>query len=217
MTSLPEAGISRARPRVLAVPGMVVGSLAVFFVLLLSLHVLRTDLNSASRFVSEYAVGDYGAIMVLALLAMEVASLALVAALRSSVPNEARSTTGMVLIGVWGAGMLPLALFPIGVGDTVGSTADIIHRTTALVVFLAVSIGVLLVSRGFRRQGAWQQLATPGIVLSIVLLIGYLATFGGYALNSGFEGLSQRIFLLVLAGWMGLVLWRGPVSSSSAT
>ncbi len=192
--------------------GIAGASLGVFIALLALLHVLRADLNPVMHFVSEYAVGDYGFLMIIALLAMGVASIALVAVLRNSVRNEAQSRTGLILIGIWGVGMVPLAVFPIGVGETVDSTADVIHRLTALVTFLAVSICVLLVSRAFHGNVEWRPLATPGIVLSVVLLVGYLATFGGYALDSGFEGLSQRFFLLVLVVWMGLVLWLGVAS-----
>jgi hypothetical protein len=208
MSSPSERDLSGPRPITFAPIGVAAVSLGVFVIALLALHVLRTDLNPVADFVSEYAVGDSGALMVIALLAMGLASLALIAGLRAALPGHARSRAGMILIGVWAAGTPVLAAFPIGVDETIDTTADVIHRLTALIAFLAVSIGALLVSRSFRRDAAWRTLARPGIVLSAALLVGYVATFGGYAVDSGFEGMSQRLFLAVLVAWMGMAIWR---------
>jgi hypothetical protein len=181
-------------------------ALGLFIVILLALHVLRADLNPVERMMSEYAVGDYGYLMTLAFVALAVATIALVSALAQILPENVRSKSGLALIGISAVGLVVFAIFPIGVGETVDSRSDLIHRMTAPFVFFGLTMGVFLVSRGFRRDPRLGSLYVPGILISALMLTASVGFFMSYGAGLGFEGIAQRSFMLAFIAWFLLVM-----------
>lgn len=102
--------------------------IAYFVIVIVTLHFLRTDLNPISRSTSEYAVGPYGFLMTTAFLSMSVASLSLVIGLYKGMPQSARSRIGLILLGIWGVGVLVAMSFPINPEGSRQTITGIIHR-----------------------------------------------------------------------------------------
>ena len=175
--------------------------IAYFLVVIVTLHFLRPDLNPISRPTSEYAVGPYAFLMTTAFLSMSIASLSLVIALYKGMSSSVRSRTGLILLGVWGVGVLVAMSFPIdpeGAGQT---TTGIIHRINGPLTFLSLTIGTVLVSKSFSRDKNWQPIYRSARSLSVVLLVMFIITGVNIAAHSGFEGLCQRVFLITFATW----------------
>jgi hypothetical protein len=63
------------------------GAGAGFVVLLILLHILRPDLDPSWRFISEYAVGRFGYLMIIAFLTLSAGYVSLFLAIRSRVPS----------------------------------------------------------------------------------------------------------------------------------
>jgi hypothetical protein len=177
------------------------GALGMFIALLVVLHVLRADLNPLERMMSEYAVGDYGFLMTLAFLTLAVATLAITVVVALTVPDGSRSNAGLTLVGVSAVGMVVFAVFPIGVGETVDSTSDVIHRMTAPFAFFGLAIGVFLVSRRFKGDPRWSSPYVPGILFAALMLTASVGFFVSYGADLGVEGLIQRVFILTFVAW----------------
>lgn len=186
----------------------VLSGAGVFVVALGVLHVLRSDLHPVERMMSEYAVGDYGVLMTLAFLAMAVACASLVLGLTQTVPRPALSVAGLVLLGVWALVMVLFAIFPIGVGETVDSTSDVIHRSAAPIGFFGVTAGVFLVSRRFGEDASWGSLSLAGSIIAVVMLVASISFFVSYAAEASVEGLAQRLLIIAFLGWSITVALR---------
>jgi hypothetical protein len=174
--------------------------IAYFVAVIVILHFLRPDLNPISRPTSEYAVGQYGFLMTTAFLGMSMASLSLVTALYKGMPHSARSRIGLMLLGVWAVGVLVAMSFPINPEGTT-QTATGIHRINGPLTFLSLTMGTILVSKSFSRDKNWQPIYRSALSLSVVMLVMFIITGVNIAIASGFEGLCQRVFLIMFATW----------------
>jgi hypothetical protein len=179
-----------------------------FTIAIVVLHFLRPDLNPISRLTSEYAVGQYGLIMSTAFFSMSLATVALLIGLYRIVPPAARSPIGLGLLGLWAVGVLIAMLFPIDAQGAPPTVAGTIHSTSGPLAFLSVTIGVLLVSGRFKRDTRWRPFHRIALMLSLVLLVGYIATFLSFVTQSGYLGITQRITLAALVTWMLLTAAR---------
>jgi hypothetical protein len=175
--------------------------IAYFVAVIVTLHFLRPDLNPISRPTSEYATGPYGFLMTSAFLSMSVASLSLVIGLYKGMPQSARSRIGLILLGIWGVGVLVAMSFPIDPEGTRQTTTGIIHRINGPLTFLSLTIGTILVSKSFSRDKNWRPIHRSALSLSVIILVMFIITGVNIAIASGFEGLCQRVFLIVFATW----------------
>jgi bacteriorhodopsin len=181
---------------------------AYFAVVIVVLHFLRPDLDPIRRPTSEYAVGQYGFLMTSAFFSMSLASFALVIGLYQGVSQRARSRIGLGLLGVWGVGVLIAMSFPIdpeGAPQTISGT---IHRINGPLAFLSLTAGTILVSRRFKQEEQWRPLHRTALILSLVMVAVFIATFVNIATGAGFAGMCQRIFLAAFATWFFLTAAR---------
>jgi uncharacterized membrane protein YozB (DUF420 family) len=197
-----------ARAQVARIAIVAIVGIAYFATIIIALHFLRPDLNPLSQPTSEYAVGPYGFLMTSAFFSVSLGSLALVAGLYQGVSQQARSRIGLVLLGIWGVGVLIAMLFPIdpeGAPQTISGT---IHGINGPLAFLSLTAGAILVSRRFKQDEKWRPFHSTALILSLVMLAAFIATFVNIATDSGFAGLCQRIFLAAFATWFFLTAMR---------
>lgn len=167
---------------------------AVFnLVVLAVLHALPTNVDPVSAPVSDYAVGDYGTLEMLALLAVGLSALALTACLYQTMRC---SMVGLVLLAIYGLAKAAQAFFPIDVGDET-TTSGTIHNVLGIVAFLALPVAAVLVSRS--RGGVEMVVA----LLLAVAMIAVLVTdaIGGY-------GIGQRVYLVLSSTWVLVTAFR---------
>jgi Protein of unknown function (DUF998) len=181
---------------------------AVFDLVVLGvLHALRTDVDPATDAVSDYAVGDYGTLEVLAMLAVGLGALALTAALHLTDPR--RSTVGLVLLAVFGLAKVVQAFFPIDVGDETTISGSI-HNILGTVAFFALPVAAVLLSRSRGRVE---------MVVAVLLAVAMLAVLTSNAVG-GF-GIAQRVFLVLSSTWVLVTAFRlalrQPAPSSSTS
>jgi hypothetical protein len=182
--------------------------IAYFAVVIIVLHFLRSDLDPLSSPTSEYAVGSYGFLMTSAFLAMSIASLSLLIGLRKSIPKSSGATLGLVLLGIWGVGVLIAMSFPINSEEAKPTLANIIHRINGPVIFLSLTIATILISRSFRQDENWRPIYRPAFTLSLAMVVLFIVTGVNVATKSGFEGLCQRVFLILFISWFIMTTLR---------
>jgi nitrate reductase NapE component len=184
----------------------VAAATAVFYLVVLAvLHALRTDVDPATDPVSDYAVGDYGTLEVLAMLAVGLGALALTAALHQT---PRRSTVGLVLLAVFGLAKVAQAFFPIDVGGET-TTSGGLHSVLGTVAFVALPVAAVLLSRSRGRIE---------MVVAVLLTVAMLAVLAADAV--GGYGIAQRVFLVLSSTWVLVTAFRlalGQPAPSSGT
>jgi hypothetical protein len=181
---------------------------AYFALIIIALHSVRPDLNPISQPTSAYAVGPYSFLMTSAFFSMSVASFALVIALYQVLPEQVRSRTGLALLGAWAVGILIAMIFPMDMDGAPQTLSGTIHRTAGPLTFLTLSVGMILVSSRFRQEAKRFPFYRTALVLSLVMLVAFLATFFGFLTGSGTMGLTQRVALATAVAWMLLIAIR---------
>jgi hypothetical protein len=163
--------------------------------------------------ISLLALGDFGWMQVANFVVFGALEIAFAVGLaRSSVGAAARSRTGPILIGIFGAGVIAAGLFvadPGGAyppGAAVSSGSGTLHDLATLVLFGALIAAAAVFARSFagasRVAWAWYSALTAALVTA-----GFLATFAafnGVGPLAGVGGLVQRVTVFV--GWLWLTL-----------
>lgn len=185
-----------------------IAGVAYFVVMIVALHFLRPDLNPIHQPTSRYAVGPYGFLMTTAFFSLSMAKFALVIGLSQGVSHSARSRLGLGLLGLGGVGVLIAMIFPMDVEGAPQTLAGAIHNISGPLTFLSLTTGLILVSRRFKQDDRWRPFYRAALVLSLILLAGFVATFLSFVTQSGFLGLAQRIMLAALVTWMVLTAAR---------
>lgn len=205
-----EEVASGKRTGLLALAG-IVGS-TYFALSVAALHFLRPEHDPTTQTISEYAVGPYGYLMIIAFFALGAASLSLslgIGAVRS--PSRS-SQVGVYLVAIWGAGILVAGIFPTDVTGSPSTPSGAIHDAASIVAFVAVVTGAILFSRGMRRDAGWPHRSLSS-GLAYAVLVGFLAFILS---QEGAPGIGQRVFLAFVLAWLVLtgVQLRRMVASS---
>jgi hypothetical protein len=192
---------------------------ATFIVLLAALHFIKSDLDPSWRAISEYALGDYGWVMIIAFLAWGLSALSAFVALRSQIHTLAgRVGLGFLLIGA--AGPILAGLFPT---DPITTPADAM-TTTGTIHALGAVLGdaipvaaTLLTLSLVRKSPAWSSVRKPliwatalawvGFVVLTVSMLLLLPQHGGQLGPEVLVGWQNRFMVLAYAAWPMTAAW----------
>jgi len=128
---------------------------ATFGVLLLGMHVLKPEIAPSWRFISEYALGDFGWLMHLAFLAFAGAHLGLVVSLHRLVFRSWPARLGLGALALSGAGFALAGVFrtdPVTLDPHLATTAGKLHAFGGA-LGMAMPMAVALVSWSLIRNG----------------------------------------------------------------
>src|ERR671911_69713 len=101
-----------------------------FAVLLVALHFIKPELDPSWHFISEYAIGRYGWMMVLAFLSLALGYVGLFVAIRSQL-RTITGRIGLALLLVSALGLIIAAVFttdPITVSEDALTTEGTLHN-----------------------------------------------------------------------------------------
>ena len=158
--------------------------------------------------ISELVLGRHGYVQTAAFLLSGLGTLGLAYAIRRLTYGLRGSLAGSVLVAVYGSGAVVSAYFPT---DRVDRPADVwsqsttgtIHSMTALVSFVAMIVGMFVLSRTFARGSQWRSLT----IWSVLLAASSLSLF--FAQQEGPRvGLMQRLLVTAVSGWLIIVAFR---------
>ncbi len=188
---------------------------AVWTAALVALHFLRPDVNDTST-ISAYAVGPYGWLMTAAFLALGLGALALAIGIRRATTPSRWSLVGTVLAGLCGLGFVLAGIFPVGGcrdvacaerfesgADVPMSAAAIAHGVGALLGILLLIIGMLVLSRAFKRDQTWRSLWPWSLALGLAALVQVVLAGDGLV-----GAILMRILVATLILWLLLVTLR---------
>ena len=189
--------------RAIAIVGFVIAT-----GLVVTLHILRTDLRPAANRLSEYANGPYGWLMTTSFVALGCGLLSLGVLIRSERSREWRSLANPVLALVAGAATILSGFFPIGPSTTDGSIHSPASAVAVVaVVALAMSHSILAASGG----PGWKAERT-GAALALIAFV--LAALSPLIHHSRWTGFGQRALWIVVTVWLLRTAWIGVPQSS---
>jgi Protein of unknown function (DUF998) len=171
------------------------------------MHFLSPDFDPIQRPTSEYAVGPFGYLMTSAFIALSVATWALIMGLSRDLAEPAQSPVGLVLLGVFGIGLLVAATFPIDLEGAPQTLAGTIHSINGPIAFLSLIVGTNLISRKLKHDERWRPTHRLASVLALIMIPEFLAGGITAARETG-AGIAQRILILTFATWYVVVAMR---------
>ena len=169
----------------------------------LILHVLRTDFDPSYRYLSEYAVGPYGALLTSTFFVLSVGSIALSVGLWRSVASKLRFVPGLLFWLTWACAVFFAGVFTGDLQGTPHTRIGQIHEQMGMIAFPSATLGVVLISAPLRWEEKWNPVWRAAILISIVVVVSLLVfdRFG----QANLGGLDQRIFLAATLIWMSIL------------
>jgi hypothetical protein len=181
--------------------------------LVVALHLLRPDLNPVRHFVSDYAVGPYHTLMMLAFSACSVGLLALALSLYHGVSPAGRSWPGLVLLTISGLSIGVAACFQDKPQTSPAVLLDTVHDSIIQVGLMSLALSALAWALRFRKDARWRAVAWPALLLAVLMLAGLL----GFMLTpQRLMGLAERGLLILYLLWVCGVLIRLAVLASGS-
>jgi hypothetical membrane protein len=184
--------------------------IGVYVAIDVALGFLRPDLSLLHTAESDYGVGAYSWLMDLNFVLRGVLSIAAAGAVWRSMDTSSRPRVGLILIGLWGLASALLALFPDQPVLAHRYSPGAVHLLLALVAFISVAVGELLVSLNLGDL-AGGVLARALLSISLLAILAVLL-LGRAGFRSGGEGgLFERTFLGLILAWLlvlSLHIWR---------
>ena len=192
---------------------------ATFVVLLVALHFIKPELDPSWHFISEYAIGDYGWIMVLAFLSLALGYVSLFVAIRSQLRTIGGSI-GLALLLISALGLTIAAIFttdPIAVSEDAVTTEGTLHNLGGT-LGIAMPFAAALVGWKLARNPAWSSARRPLLWATGLALVAFLASFvslGVMVSQSGGKfgpdvlvGWPNRFEILAYSVWLMTVAWQ---------
>lgn len=169
---------------------------------------LRVDYNHVHQFISELgATGTPCSPLMnyVGFLSTGILMLAFGVAMFSYSKKSISSRIGAGLLVIFGFGIFLSGLFSCDQGcPDLGSQESNIHQAIAPVAFMCAIFGIFLSGISFRRRPEWKKLWIYSVLSSVLSLVLMMALIN--SLDSRmFTGLWQRLMLLVIFVWTGVI------------
>lgn len=183
---------------------------ALFVIILGILHLLEPQFDPTWRFISEYALGNFGWMMQLAfvLLAMSLICAGVV------IFSQVRTVVGyfgLAILGLSSSGLLIAAIFvtdPISVSPDAATFSGKMHAIGATLDYTPVA--ALLMSFALARNEAWKPIrgrlfVTSSIMLVVMILFILQLPQDGQFSPDVLAGLFGRFLIVSYIGWLLIV------------
>jgi hypothetical protein len=164
---------------------------AYFVITVVVLYFLNPTYNFINSFEGNYDLGSYEFLIASTFFGLGFGSLALVVGLYQAMSRSLGSWVGLLLLGIWSAGILIAGIFPANQG---GSTVP--HLTTVLIAgifpveaeaypetiysfihilailgsFFSLSLATILLSWRFKLEEKWRSIHQLSSILALVMM-----------------------------------------------
>ena len=190
-----------------------------FVVLLAALHFIEGELDPSWHFISEYAIGDYGWMMVVAFLSLALSYVSLFVAIRSQLRTIV-GRIGLALLLVSALGLTIAAIFttdPITVSEDALTTEGTLHNlggtlgmampfAAGLIGWRLARIPALSSAKGSLLWATG--LALVAFVVSFVSIGVMVSQSGGKFGPEVLVGWPNRIEIIAYSVWLMVVAWQ---------
>jgi len=191
----------------------------VYVTLIVTLHLLRPDYDPARRFLSEYSVGSFGFLGTAAFCVLAATLVLTSIGLRVTVRMSLTLTLSCLLLALAAAAFFTSAAFPTDVqppggGRPTPTLSGNIHDLAALVVFVSLIPGLLILPIAFKRDPRWRAFSRTALLFGAVFLASFVAFI---LLPWSLKGWAERAAATTLASALFLTALRIRKCTSSST
>jgi len=200
--------------------------IAYFLVADIALYLLNPGYELILASAGDYDVGSYGLLAASAFFGLGLGSLALVIGLYQGVSPSGRSWIGLLLLGIWGVGMLIAAIFPASnAGSTVPHITTVriagifpvdveaypdtrfgwIHLFAMLCSFFSLTLATILLSWRFKQDEKWRSFHRLALILALGMLAASFLFFLPFSLWLAYTAFNRGIF--IVAGLVTGLIW----------
>lgn len=179
----------------------VVLGIALYVALDIVAQLLPPHYNPITQPESDLGVGPYGWVMSLNFVVRGLIALALVMGLRRALAPRMRSEMGLALLVVWAVGDFLLAIFATDIPPAKLTLHGLIHLLVAILIFVAVALGELLLALPLVADPGWAALRPVLFAIALAALVALVVL--PFRVNT--TGLVERVFLGLALLWMLVV------------
>jgi hypothetical protein len=172
-----------------------------FIVVVMVLHFLQPDLHVLYRYISEYAVGRYGWLMTSAFYGLSLGSFSLTLGLYRKISRKGRSWVGLMLLAMWSFGILVAGIYKADLITAIETPEGNIHSQVSLLTFISLVTSSFFLLH-FRKDIVWKSYYRLSLVLSVGIVLSFLAFFWTIFTNHAMVGFTQRIFITMVLLWL---------------
>ena len=170
---------------------------------LLVMHAIQSELNPASHYVSEYAHGQLGWLVMVGYVVAGTGVLAMAWRARSALSGRWAVASAVCLVLV-GLGLIATGVTRIDVaqadGSVTSSASGMAHELAGYVLFLGMMPGAYILSGAFRRDPRLAGAAVAARLFGWALLAAFVAAVVFQRLE--LLGFGQRVFLVTWLSWL---------------
>jgi hypothetical membrane protein len=168
---------------------------------LILLHALRSDYELSSHMISDYAVGEFGWVMVTVFVAWSAGIALLLSALLQFERRSISRNIGALLLGVASVGLLVSAAYRTDLPGLPDTHEGDVHTISFLVNIVCMLIAIPLLSLGFGPKSRLRSFRPLALALALAVVLAFLLQF--FTLRKGMPyGLTNRLFVVVLLTWL---------------
>ena len=165
------------------------------------MHALRSDYPLASHMISDYAVGDFGWVMVTVFIAWSIGIALLLSALLVAEPSSLARRLGALLLGITSIGLLVSAAYRTDLPGLPDTHEGNVHTLSFLVNIVSMLVAIPLLSFSFGQKSGLRSFRPVALALALAVVLAFLLQF--FTLRKGMPyGLTNRLFVVVLLSWL---------------
>ena len=188
---------------------------ALFLILLAALHFLEPEFDPSWRFISEYELGKFGWLMVIAFLSLMVSAASLLVALRSQI----RTIGGYIGLFFLLVSMVGFGLAAIFITDPLMATTATAHgmvHNTAAILGGNISGAAYFLGWSLARNKAWASARRALLWITGIAFIGNVASVWMQVLIAQSQnkfgptvlvGWPNRLLIIAYTGWLMALAW----------
>jgi hypothetical protein len=182
-----------------------IGAASVIYLVLtlIAMHAIQPGLNPATHYVSEYARGPFGWLVMVAYVAAGAGVLG-VAWSAGSVLSGTRSLALAICLALVGVGLIATGVtridLPAADGSVTSTASGMAHELAGYVLFLGLLPGAFLVAATFRRDPRLSSAALPAWIFAGSIVITFVVAVMSQSLD--LLGVGQRILLTTWLAWL---------------
>lgn len=183
---------------------LALAGVAVFALVCLGAHVLRSDLDWIRAPLSFYLLGEYGWVVKGAYFVLGATLILLGLGYYRALTGTARSGVPMLLFVVAGISLDVTALADSRTGGGPYTVEDVVHGVAASTAFLSVTTAMLLQAWRLRDDASWRHRFATAFALAVTCFVAMWA----HALwREAPRGLTQKIVIALILAWLALAAW----------
>src|SRR3569833_2429216 len=144
---------------------------------LLLMHALRADYQLATHMISDYAVGEFGWVMVTVFVAWRAGTALLLSALLLAEPSSLARRLGALLLAITSIGMLVSAAYRTDLPGLPDTHEGNIHTLSFFVNVVCMLFAIPLLSFSFGQKSDLRSFRPVALALALAVVLAFLLQF----------------------------------------